>query len=107
MRRSRALKRTEVGYQPTGMKPSGWALPGSATLNTARLLASALATNRSWPSGDRLRLVGVLPDGALGCRAQAIVCSALPPRAVSRTQTRVELAQATYSVLPSGARAIS
>src|SRR5205085_9412170 len=60
------LKRTEVGYQPTGMKPSGLASPGLATLKTATLLASALATKRSWPSGVRLRLLGVLPAGTFG-----------------------------------------
>src|SRR5690348_5706475 len=58
------LNRTDVGYQPTGMKPSGLAWPGVATLKTARLLASALATNSIWPSGVRLRPLGVLPLGA-------------------------------------------
>ena len=89
------------------MKPSGCAWPRLATLKTATLLASALATNSSWPSGDRHKLLGVLPDGALGCRAQSIVCSGLPSFVTSRTLTRVELAQDTYSVLPSGDRAIS
>src|SRR5947208_1473717 len=46
-RLSIGLKRTEVGYQPVGMKPSGLASPARATLNTATLLASALATKRS------------------------------------------------------------
>src|SRR5262249_40247956 len=65
-RLSIGLKRTDVGYMPAGMKPSGWALPGSPTLKTATLFALALATNRSWPSGVRHRLLGVLPVGALG-----------------------------------------
>src|SRR5579875_537348 len=89
------------------MMPSGFAWPRLATPKTATLLASALATNSSWPSGDKHRLLGVLPDGAWGYRAQSIVCSGLPSRSTSRTQTRVELAQETYSVLPSGVRAIS
>src|SRR5438874_6714738 len=66
IRWSAGLNRTEVGYQPTGIKPRGLALPGSATLKTARLLASALAMNRSLPSGVRLRLFGVFPAGAVG-----------------------------------------
>src|SRR5262249_23796989 len=94
------------GYQPVGMKPIGWTLAGSLTLNTARLLASALATNRILPSPERHRLLGVLPDGAWGERAQWSVGSAWPS-AASRMLTRVELAQATNSVLPSGLRAIS
>src|ERR1700733_10603284 len=106
MRFVAALKRTLVGYQPVGMKPSALDLPRSATLSTARLLASALATNNIWPSGVRARLFGVLPDGADGYRAQLIVSSALPFSA-SRTLTRVELAQATYRVLPSGDSTIS
>src|SRR5262249_49699488 len=105
-RLSAGLKRTDVGYQPTGMKPSGWALPRSATLKTATLLLSALATNSIWPAGVRHRLLGGLPTAAAGYSAQAIVSRPLPVSA-SRTLTRVELAQATNSVLPSGARVIS
>src|SRR4051812_11655564 len=63
---SSGLKRTDVGYQPVGMKPSDLALARSETLNTDRLLASALATNNIWPSGVRARLFGVLPLGADG-----------------------------------------
>src|SRR6266542_1826584 len=88
------------------MKPIGLPLPRSSTLNTARLLASALATKSSEPSGVRQRLLGVLPAGAAGYRAQAMVCRSLPV-AVSSTLTLVELAQATKRVLPSGARTIS
>src|SRR5579859_346462 len=88
------------------MKPIGWASPGFLTLKTARLLASALATNRILPSPLRHRLLGVLPDGDCGCRAQCRVCSAWPSLA-SKTLTFVELAQATNSVLPSGVTAIS
>src|SRR5271154_1845303 len=65
MRLFNASKRTEVGYMPTGMKPSGLESPGFSTLKTARLLLSALATNRILPSGVRHRLFGVLPLGAL------------------------------------------
>src|SRR3954464_5654093 len=89
------------------MKPRALALPGWATLNRARLLASALATRSTWPSGVRLRLPGVFPLGASGYRAQLMVSSGLPSRETSSTLTRVELAQATKRVLPSGDRAIS
>src|SRR4051812_6041323 len=91
---------------PVGMKPSGWALPGRLTLKTATLLASALVTNSSCPSGVSARLLGVLPAGALGYSAQLMVWSPLPLSA-SSTLTRVELAQATYRALPSADRAIS
>src|SRR5262245_31848316 len=89
------------------MKPIGLASPGFSTLKRARLLLSALATNSTLPSGVRLRLLGVLPEGAVGNRAQLIVSSALPSRETSRMLTAVELAQETNSVLPSGDRAIS
>src|SRR5262249_42546005 len=88
------------------MKPRGLAWPRSATLKTARLLASALATNSTCPSGVRHRLLGVLPTGADGYSEQRIVSRPLPLFA-SRTLTRVELAQATYSVRPSGDSTIS
>src|SRR6476469_6665525 len=65
-RPSTGLCRTEVGYQPVGMNPRGTAFPLSATLNTLRLLASALATSRIWASGISVRLLGVLPLGAVG-----------------------------------------
>src|SRR5215469_15706751 len=76
------------------MNPNDFACPGSLTLKTATLLLFALATMSN------------LPAGADGNRAHEIVCSRLP-LAVSRTLTLVELAQATYSSLPSGERAIS
>src|SRR5579859_6671455 len=88
------------------MKPSGLAFPGAETLNTATLLASALATNSISLSGVRHRLLGVLPGGASGYRPQDIVSSGLPD-SVSRTLTRVELAQATKRCLPSEVSAIS
>lgn len=66
MRLSAELKRTAVGYMPVGMKPSGRLLPGWATVNTATLFAPELATNSIVPSGVRLMLHGVLPDGAFG-----------------------------------------
>src|ERR1700676_5177897 len=89
------------------MKPIGFASPGFSTLKTARLLLSALATNSSLPSGVRLRLLGVLPDGTAANRAQLIVSSGLPFCDTSSTLTAVELEQETKSVLPSGVRAIS
>src|ERR1700694_5275995 len=89
------------------MKPSDSDWPGVVTLNTARLLASALATKSIRPSGVRARLLGVLPDGASGCRAQRSVSSGLPSCPASRTLTFDELEQAMNSVLPSGANVIS
>src|SRR5437764_12655982 len=106
MRRFAGLSRTEVGYQPTGMKPSGLAASRSATLKTAMLFASALATKSISPSGVRQRLFGVLPLGAFGYKEHEIVCNPRPS-AGSRTLTFVELAQATYSALPSARIAIS
>src|SRR5262245_56912298 len=91
---------------PVGMNPSGLALPGAPTWKTATLLASALARNSTCPSGVRLTLLGVLPGGTLGCRAQLIV-SIHWPLSASSTLTRVELAQATNRCLPSGDRSIS
>src|SRR5437879_6927970 len=88
------------------MKPSGRPLPRSSTLKTARLLASALATNSSLPSGVRLKLLGVLPAGASGYREADRVCKDFPLLA-SSTLTFVELAQAMNRVLPSGDRTIS
>src|SRR6184192_1394218 len=65
-RLSAGLNRTAVGYQPVGMNPWGTALAGSATLNTLRLLASALATSRICVAGISVRLLGVFPLGAVG-----------------------------------------
>src|ERR1051326_2222325 len=39
------VTRTDVGYQPTGMKPSERLLPGVLTSKTATTLMFALATN--------------------------------------------------------------
>src|SRR5947208_631657 len=58
------------------MKPCGLALPRSATLNTARLLLSALATNSTWPSGVRHRPLGVFPGGEEGATARVDVHAA-------------------------------
>src|SRR3954451_20500158 len=91
---------------PVGMNPSGRASPGLVTLNTATLLASALATNSSAPSGVRHRLLGVLPGVGVAYSAQLIVSKPLPSSRRT-TLTLVELAQATYSNLPSGDSAIS
>src|SRR6476620_10048255 len=51
--------RTEVGYQPAGMKPSGVPWAGSSTLKAATSLVLALATNRIDSSGERARALGV------------------------------------------------
>src|SRR5947207_113266 len=73
--------RTPVGYQPTGMRPSGALAPGSLTLNTARLLVLALATNSIDSSGESASELGVLPKGALGSMAVPIVSMGLPASA--------------------------
>ena len=39
------VTRTEVGYQPLGMNPSEWLLPGVSTSNTPMALMLAFATN--------------------------------------------------------------
>src|SRR5207302_1209174 len=57
------VNRTEVGYQPTGMKPSERLLPRSLTSIIAKLLLSALATSNTLPSDESARLLGVLPLG--------------------------------------------
>src|SRR5579863_5887404 len=57
------VTRTEVGYQPTGMKPSDRLLPMIETSKTAMLLLHALATNNVFSSGDKARLLGVEPGG--------------------------------------------
>src|SRR6266850_5603499 len=46
------VTRTEVGYQPTGIKPSERLLPGALTSKTAIMLLSAFATKRVRSSGD-------------------------------------------------------
>src|ERR1700676_5321898 len=58
--------RTEVGYQPVGMKPRDRLRPTVLTSKTARELLSALATNKVCSSGDKARLLGVDPGGACG-----------------------------------------
>src|SRR5439155_24643075 len=60
------VTRTEVGYQPTGIKPSERLRPGVLTSKTATILLSALATKRVFSSGVRATLFGVDPGGALG-----------------------------------------
>ena len=86
--------RTEVGYQPAGMKPSGLLPPRSLTLATATSLVLALATKRISPSEVRASELGVLPGGALGSIAVPIVSTAFPSP-VSKTDTVFRLALAT------------
>src|ERR1041384_6290416 len=64
--RPSGVTRTEVGYHPTGMNPSGRARPSRLTSNTATSLLQALATNRVFSSGVRARLLGVEPGGDFG-----------------------------------------
>ena len=86
--------RTEVGYQPVGMNPSGVLAPGSFTLTTARWLVLALATRRIDSSGESASELGVHPAGAAGSMAVPIVSTALPA-AVSITVTVLRFALAT------------
>src|SRR2546429_6820309 len=72
------VTRTEVGYQPAGMKPSERLLPGVLTSNTASVLLSALATKSICSSGERARLFGVEPGGDCGERAAQIRSRARP-----------------------------
>ena len=92
---------TDVGYQPTGTHPSTLLRsPGFVTSTTATVLLSALATSSLVPSGDRARLFGVVPTGALGYNATEI-CSFAERDARSTTHTAFVFAQATNSRLPS------
>src|SRR4051812_43579231 len=88
------------------MKPRGVLSPDSLTLTTARLFVLALATKSTDSSGVRLSELGVLPDGARGSIAVPIVSIDLPDP-VSKTETVLRLALATYRTLPSRARSIS
>src|SRR5262245_42446642 len=65
--------RTEVGYQPVGMNPSGALEPTALTFTTARQFVLALATNRTDSSGVSASELGVLPEGARGSIAVPIV----------------------------------
>ena len=96
------VTRTEVGYQPTGMKPSERLAPGCETSKTATLLLQALATKSRRPSGESARLFGVEPGGECGCSAALRVSSGRPV-AASSTVTVLRLALATNSRAPSGA----
>src|SRR4051794_37480708 len=85
--------RTEVGYQPVGMNPSGVLAPGSFTFTAARWFVFALATRRIDSSGERASELGVDPAGAAGSMAVPIVSTGLPA-AVSITVTVFRLALA-------------
>src|SRR5216683_182243 len=100
------VTRTDVGYQPTGMKPSERLLPNSETSKMATALIFALATNRVFSSGESARLLGVEPGGELGCNSATRV-SIGRPVAVSRTLTVLRLALTTNKWLPERVSAIS
>src|SRR3954470_4540529 len=100
------VTRTEVGYQPTGIKPSERLFPGVLTSKTATALLSAFATKRVFSSGVKARLLGVDPGGAFGYKAAQIVSSDLPLSA-SKTETVLRLALATNKNFPERVRAIS
>src|SRR5262249_10147038 len=88
------VTRTDVGYQPTGIKPSERLLPGALTSNTAILLLSAFATKSVFSSGDNARLFGVEPGGSPGWSDALNVSIALPV-AVSNRVTLFRAALAT------------
>ncbi len=92
-RRPSGVTRTEVGYHPTGMKPSDRLLRRTLTSKTATAFTLALATNSVFSSGDSARLLGVAPGGAWGKKAAQIV-SRHWPAAVSKTETVFRLALA-------------
>src|SRR4051812_45811251 len=100
------VTRTEVGYQPTGIKPSERLLPDVLTSKTATTLILALATNKVFSSGERARLLGVEPGGDWGYNAAQMVSMALPVSVFS-TVTVFRLALATKSSLPERVSAIS
>src|SRR2546430_14762902 len=80
------VTRTEVGYQPTGMKPRERLLPGAPISKTATLLLSALATNNVFSSGESARLFGVEPGGKPGYN-EAVSVSRTRPFSASNTVT--------------------
>ena len=86
--------RTQVGYQPVGMKPREELLPGVATSNTARQLLSALAMYSVFSSGDSASPFGVEPASRVGYRAVEMVSSTFQLLA-SMTDTELSLALAT------------
>src|SRR5215813_12347524 len=100
------VTRTEVGYQPVGMKPSERLLPGRLISNTATIFTFALATNRNRSSGDNARLLGVEPGGEFGKSAAQIVSIFLPV-AASSSVTVFRLALATKRILPDRFKTIS
>src|SRR5216110_2813963 len=93
------VTRTEVGYQPTGMKPRERLLPGAPTSKTATLLLSALATNNVFSSDESARLFGVEPGGKPGYN-EAVNVSSILPVSASNTVTLFRAALATYKILP-------
>ena len=105
-RRPSAVTRTDVGYHPTGMKPNDRLFPGVATSKTATVLISAFATKSRDSSGDRARLLGVLPGGECGFNS-AIKVSTVRPLAVSSTDTLLRFALATNKCRPERSRIIS
>src|SRR5688572_23097668 len=88
------VTRTDVGYQPTGIKPSERLLPMSEISNTATALIFALATNRSFSSGERARLFGVEPGGELGINSATSV-SLIRPLSALMMETVLRFAFAT------------
>src|SRR5687768_7678011 len=100
------VTRTEVGYQPTGMKPSERLLPSSEMSNTAMALIFALAMNNNFSSGETASPFGVDPGGEFGINSATRV-SLIFPASVSMTETVLRLALATKRYLPDLERIIS
>src|ERR1700744_2391420 len=101
-----SVTRTQVGYQPLGIKPRLRPWPGLETSNTAMALIFALATYKVFSSGESVRLFGVAPFGESG-NSVAQRVSLARPVAVSNTVTVLSLALATYKNLPFLVNAIS
>src|SRR5262249_26173519 len=65
---------TELGYQPTGIRPCTPSLPPAAMRTTATSLSPAFATYSFDPSADTDRPSGFVPTGAPRYGASDMVC---------------------------------
>src|SRR5690349_18959908 len=93
------MVRTQVGYQPTGIKPFDLLLPGSVTSNTAIQLLSAFAIYKIFSSALKATLFVVEPGTELGYKA-ALSVSITLRCPIFTTDTLLSLALATYNHLP-------
>ena len=103
---SPSAKRTLVGYQPTGIKPSDFDLPRSRMSKTAMLLLSALATINTFSSGETAKLFGVLPFFFVAY-SEVFMTSLDAPFSVSSKTTELSSAHPTSKCFPSSIKTIS